>query len=350
MNKRLWIAMAIVLLVAMVAACTAAPTPAPTQAPPTAAPQSSNSSSAPASSSTTGKTFQIGITVIVEHPVLTAMQKGFQDRMKELGYVEGKNVVYEVKNAQGDLTNATTIAKQFVASKKDMIVGLGTPSIVAAAKETKDIPIVFAGMTDPVGSGVVKTMDQPGGNVTGTTDWVPPEDQLAVLKEAYPNAKNIGIIFNPSEANSKSWLDTATPAAQKVGLTFVTVPVAATGDLQAAAQSLVGRVDLILAGPDNTVSGGMEIIAKVAISNKLPVLSIAQENAAQGALMGMGVDYYKLGQMAADQADKIFKGESPSTIAVQKLPQLVITVNTKTAAAIGAKLPDSIMNRATKTE
>ncbi len=328
---------------------------ASTSAPaPQSSASSSSASSAPAGAQPTtaaaasGKVYKVGVTEIIAHPVIDASFNGFKNRMTELGWVEGKNIEYEVKNAQGDTTNASAIAKQFVASQKDLIVGLGTSSILAAAKETKDIPIIFIAMSDPVGGGVAKSLDKPGGNATGTIDAVPPEDQLQIIKDAFPSAKNIGTIINPSEANSKSWLDGITPAAQKMGMTFISVPVAGTSDVQGAAQSLVGRVDIIFLGPDNTVAGATEAVVKTAVQNKIPVIGDSTEGAGRGELLGMGVDYGKLGSMAADQADKVLKGTKPGDIAIQKLPQLAVAVNVKTMNDLGIKLPDAIMNRATK--
>src|SRR3990172_2589170 len=204
-----FVVVALVLLSLILAACAPAAAPAPTAAPkpaaeatkaaPAAAP---TQAPAPTVAPTATKVYKVGISVIIEHSVLSAMQKGFQDRLKELGYVEGKNIEYEVKYAQGEPTNASAIAKQFVASKKDLIVGNGTPAVVAAAKETKEIPIVFLGMTDAVAAGVAKSAEKPGGNATGSTDWIPPEDHFKVLVEAFPKAKNVGAILNPSEATS----------------------------------------------------------------------------------------------------------------------------------------------------
>jgi len=205
-------------------------------------------------------------------------------------------------------------------------------------------------MTDAVAAGVAKSAEKPGGNATGSTDWIPPEDHFKVLLEAFPKVKNVGTIINPSEANSKAWLDAANVAAKNAGLNLISVPVAGTGDVQAAALSLVGRVDAIFVGADNTAIATSDVIAKVATSNKIPMANIAEESADRGVLLGMGVDYYKVGALAADHADKIFKGAKPGELPILKLPQLVIAVNTRVAQAIGYQLPDSILQRARKTD
>ncbi|MCL4367740.1 MAG: ABC transporter substrate-binding protein [Actinobacteria bacterium] len=318
----------------------------------TAAPSSATTAATPESAATTtpttaaAKNVKIGITVIVTHPVLALVEKSFKQRMTELGWAEGQNVLYETKNAEGDAASTTAIAQQFVDGKKDLVLGLGTPSIQAMAKATKTIPIVFSAMTDPVGAGVVQSMDKPGGNVTGVTDWVDPETQFALVLEAYPNTKKVGTILNLSEASSKAWMDAAAPAAKKLNLELINVPVAGTGDLQSAAQSLIGRVDVIFLPGDNTTAAGMEVLTKVAISNKMPLIANAVQTADQGALIAIGMDYTLQGTMAADLADKILKGANPGDLAVQTTPKLEVVVNTKTAQAIGAQLPTSIMSRA----
>ncbi len=318
----------------------------------TAAPSASpddQSTVDPASSASTtvaATKAKIGITVIVEHPVLALVEQSFKERMAELGWVEGQNVEYESKNAQGDAANASAIAKQFVDTKKDLIFGLGTPSIMAVAKETKTIPVVFAAMTDPVGAGVVNSLDKPGGNVAGVTDWVDPEKEFALILEAYPSTKKVGTILNLSEDSSKAWMDAAAPLAKEMNLELVNVPVSGTGDLQSAVQSLIGRVDVIFLPADNTTASGMAVLTKVAKSNKIPLIAYAVETAEQGALIAVGQDYSKQGLLAADLADKILKGANPGDLPVMATPELDIVVNTRTAQEIGAQLPDAIMSRA----
>lgn len=293
------------------------------------------------------KVIKVGITVIVSHPVLALVEESFKERMTELGWIEGTNIEYETKNAEGEMTSASAIAKQFADPPKDLVFGLGTPSIVAMAKESTTIPQVFAAMTDPVGAGVAKTLETPGGNVTGVTDWVDPEKQFALILEAFPDTKKVGTILNLSEDSSKSWMAAATPAAEKLGLELVTVPVAGTGDLQAAAQSLVGRVDVIFIPADNTTASGFPVISKVAISNKIPVVAHSEQLADQGALLALGLDYSEQGSMAADLADQILKGANPGDLSVLANPELTVIVNTKTAEALGVQVPASITSRAT---
>ncbi|MCZ7662932.1 MAG: ABC transporter substrate-binding protein [Thermoleophilia bacterium] len=338
---------ALLMLVAVYASACGSQETTTTGAPATSTSSAPATEATDATVTTTAKVAKIGITVIVDHPVLALVEKTFKERMAELGWVEGQNVEYETKNAQGDAASAAPIAKQFVDAKKDLVFGLGTPSIQAMAKETKDIPIVFAAMTDPVGAGVAVSLEKPGGNVTGVTDWVDPKMQFDLVLEAYPDTKTIGVILNLSEASSKAWLDAAEPIAKEMNLKLTTVPVAGTGDLQAAAESLVGRVDVMLMPGDNTTASGMQVIAKTAITNKIPLFAHgAEETAAQQVLIAIGMDYSKQGVLAADLADEILKGAYPGDLPVLSTPELAVVVNTRTVQAIGAQLPDSIMSRA----
>ncbi len=341
------VALVLLMLVALYASACGSQGSTTTTAAPTTTSTPPATEATDTTTTTAAKVVKIGVTVIVDHPVLALVEKTFKERMAELGWVEGQNIEYETKNAQGDAASTAPIAKQFVDAKKDLVFGLGTPSVQAMAKETKDIPIVFAAMTDPVGGGVVASLEEPGGNVTGVTDWVDPKMQFDLVLEAYPNTKTIGVILNLSEASSKAWLDAAEPIAKEMSLKLVTVPVAGTGDLQAAAQSLVGRVDIMLMPGDNTTAAGMEVIAKTAMTNKIPLLAHgAEETAAQQVLFAIGMDYSMQGILAADLADQILRGSYPGDLSVLSTPELDVVVNTKTMKTIGAQLPDSIMSRA----
>lgn len=156
------------------------------------------------SDGTATKVVKIGITQIVEHPSLDASRKGFIAALKDAGYIEGTNLKLDVQIAQGDATNNTTIAQKFVSDKDDLILAISTPSAQAAAHATKDIPIIFTAVTDPLGAKLVQSLNQPGGNVTGISDTHPDaiKDTIQSIKKFVPNAKKVGIIYNSGEQNS----------------------------------------------------------------------------------------------------------------------------------------------------
>ena len=153
--------------------------------------------------------FKIGISQLVEHPALDAARDGFIDGLKEAGFEDGKNVIIEIDNAQADFPTTQTIANKFVGEEVDLILAIATPSAQSAANDTRDIPILITAVTDPVEADLVKSLEKPGTNVTGTTDMNPVKDQLELLKQILPNAKNIGIMYNSAEPNSRVQVDIA---------------------------------------------------------------------------------------------------------------------------------------------
>lgn len=151
-----------------------------------------------------GKALQVGIIQIVEHPALDAAREGFLETLKKNGYEEGKNLVVNYQNAQGDANNLQPIAQKLASEKPDLILAIATPSAQAVAGATKDIPILITAVTDPVGAKLVNSLQKPGTNVTGTTDMNPIKEQLELLKQLVPGAKNIGVIYNAGEQNSQT--------------------------------------------------------------------------------------------------------------------------------------------------
>jgi len=161
----------------------------------------------------------IGIMQIIDHPALNAVRDGLKDALQEVyGYVEGENIVYDAQSAQGDVATANTIARKFVAAGVDVIVSIATPTSQAAANATRDIPVVFSAVTDPVAAGLVKDLEKPGGNVTGISDMTPVDRQIYLIKFLFPNAKRIGTLYNSGEVNSVVTNDLAKKACAENGL------------------------------------------------------------------------------------------------------------------------------------
>ena len=229
---------------------------------------SSSSSSSASPSANTTKAYKIGITQIVTHPALDAAVQGFKDALAEKGFT---NVTYDVQNAQGDMATAASIAQKFASEKLDLILGVATPTTQAVVKAVTTTPIVFTAVTDPVGAGLVTDPKAPTANVTGVSDLQPVEPILKLAKAFNPNAKNVGIVYNAGESNSVFIVKQAEAAASALGLTMVKAPASTSAEVQAAAQSLVGRVDAIAVIGDNTAVSALEAIVKVCDQNKIPL-------------------------------------------------------------------------------
>ncbi|HNV11800.1 MAG TPA: ABC transporter substrate-binding protein [Propionibacteriaceae bacterium] len=298
------------------------------------------------SDDSTTKSVEIGISQIVSHPSLDLVRSGFQDRMKELGYVEGTNVTYDYQNPQGDQAALTNIANTF--TDKDLVVAISTPVAQAMAQAVTDKPILFAAVTDPVAAGLVTSWEKPGANITGTSDMNPIDEQLALVKDVAPDAKTVGIVYSSAESNSEVQVTMAKAAAAKMGLEIKTATVTNSSEVQQAAKSL--DVDAFYVPTDNTVVSALESLLQVAEASKTPVVSADGDSVKRGVLASVAVDYYKMGQQTADMAVKILKdGVKPADIPVETQSEYSIVINPAAATRIGITLPESLTSRATET-
>lgn len=291
----------------------------------------------------------VGISQFVAHPALDLDYKGFVDQMKAEGFIDGENVRFDFQNSQGDPNMAKTIADKFVADKVDVILSITTPSSQAAAQATKgtDIPVVFIAVSDGVGAGLMPAIGKPTGtNVTGVYSADPIEQQMDLIGEVVPNMKRLGIMFNAGEANSVSNVNRIKEYVQGKGWTVVEATVASSNEVQAAAQSLVGRVDAVFMPQDNTVMSAVQSVIKVCQDNKLPFFTGDTESVKQGALGTVGNDEYDCGRQGAEIVARILRGEDPGKIVPQEIRKRVLLINKKAADAIGLTVPQAVLDRA----
>lgn len=298
--------------------------------------------------------FKVGIAIIGQIGPVISTEEGFKEAFTKAGLVEGKDVVFIEKNAQGDQTVIPLMVKQLVQEKPDLILSLGTPVTIALAQETTTIPIIFGAMTDPVGAGVITANDAPGGNLTGTSDLLDPTILLNLVKDTVPNAKRVGIIANPGEQNSAVQLKALNESAASYGFELITAPVTTTADAIPAAMSLRGRVDAVILPQDNTVGEAFESIAKTLLDAGLPIIAANVDRVKDGAaLVGLGVDYRGLGLLTGEQAVKVLKGEaSPKDTPVifANSPGgggLKVAVNTAVASYLKITISESVVKDAT---
>ncbi len=292
------------------------------------------------------KNITVGISQIVEHPALDAARKGFIDALKDGGYVEGKNVTYDIQIAQGNMATANSIAKAFVGKNVDLIHTIATPTSQACVNATKTIPIVISSVTDPVGAGLVKSLEAPGGNVTGTTDRSPVDRQMDLILEIAPQVKRLGVIYNSGEDNSLASLKQIKEEAAKRGMEVVEAPVSNSSGVFPAAKSLVGRVDAVHIPTDNTVVSAFDSVVKVCIDNRIPLFAADTDSVPRGAVAAVAIDYYRLGRQSGEMALRILKGENPATMPVEALKDLKLVVNKQSAEKMGVTLPEPVLKRA----
>lgn len=293
-----------------------------------------------------GKLVTLGIIQYVTHPSLDAAREGFLDVLKENGYEEGGNLQVIHKDAQADMTIAQSIAQQFAQDEPDLILAIATPTAQAMANATKDIPILITAVTDPVAAQLAESLERPGGNVTGTSDYVSIAAQLELLRQIMPDAQNIGLIYNSGEQNSIVQAEEVKKYAADKGLTVIEATPTNSSEVLQAAQSLVGKVDAIYVPTDNTVVSALEAVVKVSYENQIPMFPGEGDSVVRGGVATAGVDYYKLGRQTGEQALKILAGADPAGIPIETQKELGVIVNLDAAKKVGIEIPQSILDQA----
>ncbi|MGP1907020.1 ABC transporter substrate-binding protein [Metabacillus sp. JX24] len=284
------------------------------------------------------KTYQVGVTQIVEHPSLDAALKGFQKALKD----EGLKVDYDVQIAGGDQNNNQTIASNFVGDGVDLIFANSTPSALSALNATKDIPIVFTSVTDPIGAGLVESFEKPGANITGTTDTHPDAIPNTVkFIDENVDGNKIGMIYNSGEQNSAAQIDLVKKAAKGTDLEIVEASVSTSAEVKQAAESLVGKVDSFYIITDNTVVSALESVISVAGDEDLPLFVGELDSVARGGFAAYGFDYGDIGYEAGLKAADILKGEKEAgEIPVDYPQKLKLQVSKKAAEAMNVDIKE----------
>ncbi|HAS8566646.1 TPA: ABC transporter substrate-binding protein [Vibrio vulnificus] len=299
------------------------------------------------SHSVMAKTAKVAVSQIVEHPALDATRQGLLDGLKAKGYVEGENLEFDYKTAQGNPAIAVQIARQFVGKSPDVLVGIATPTAQALVSATRSIPVVFTAVTDPVGAKLVKSMEQPGKNVTGLSDLSPVSQHVDLIKELLPNAKAIGVVYNPGEANAVTLVELLKKSAAEKGLKVVESTALKSADVQSATQAIAAKSDVIYAPTDNTVASAIEGMIVAANQAKKPVFGGATSYVEKGAIAGLGFDYYQVGVQTADYVAAILEGQEPGKLDVKVATGSDLVVNQGTAEKLGITIPASVLSRAT---
>jgi len=288
----------------------------------------------------------VAVTAIVEHPALDACRDGIKDELAAQGFEDGKNISFVYESAQGNPGTAAQIAQKFVGENPTVIVPISTPSAQAVVAATSDIPVVFTAVTDPVGAKLVSDAQKPGGNVTGMSDLSPIAKHLALIKEVTPNAKKIGVTFNPGEANAVTLVELLKSEGAKMGYEIVEAPAPKSSDVLAAAQSLVGKSDVIYVPTDNTIVSALEAVIQVGTDNKLPVFAGDTDSVKRGAIAAIGFNYYDVGRQTGQIVARVLKGEKPGDIAVQGVEITELYVNPGAAAQMGVELSSDLVSKA----
>ena len=290
----------------------------------------------------------VDVTAIVEHPALDAVRDGVKDALEAAGYKEGENLTFVYKSAQGNAATAAQIARQFAGEEPTVIVPISTPSAQAVAAATRDIPIVFSAVSDPVGAQLVKNMDKPGGNVTGLSDMSPVAEHIALIKEILPNVKKLGFLYNSGEANSVSLLAALKVEADKAGVEVIESAATKTAEVQGAMRALVGKADAVYVPTDNTIISALESAVGVAEESKLPLFTADTDSVARGAIAALGFNYYDVGKQTGAIVVRVLNGETVGDIPATVAKGTDLVVNKPAATKMGVTLPEAVVARATK--
>ena len=288
--------------------------------------------------------YSVSFNQIVEHPALDALRQGIKDELAAQDF----KVRYYEHVAQGNIATANLIAKLILGEQPDVAVGIATPTAQACAQVIKDLPVVFAAVTDPVGAGLVNSLEKPGGNVTGTSDMSPIDRQLELILEFLPKLKTLGVIYNSGEANSVTLVRVLKAEASKRGIKIEEATVSNSAGVFQAAKSLIGRSEAVYIPTDNTVVSAFEAITQIGYQAKLPIFAADTDSVARGAIAALAVDYYQMGRQTGEMVGRVLKGAKPGDMPVETLRDFKIHLNPGSAAKMGLDVPAALLKKADK--
>jgi putative tryptophan/tyrosine transport system substrate-binding protein len=272
----------------------------------------------------------------------------FSQRLRELGWTEGRTIAIEYRWAEGRDERMAEIAAEFVRTKADVIVAQGTQAALAAKNATAALPIVFALPGDPVGSGLVASLAQPGGNVTGLSSQVPElaGKRLDLLREIVPGLRRLAIMANASNAANMLETQEVQTLARAGGLDVASFEIRRTVDIAAAFAAFKGKVDALYVPPDAFLNTNRNRINTLALVARLPTMYGTRENVEAAGLISYGPNFTDLFRRAGDYVDKILRGAKPADLPVEQPIKFELVVNLITAMALGLEVPATLLARA----
>lgn len=298
------------------------------------------------------ETYTIGIEQFAEHGSLDNCREGFLEGLAEEGLVEGENLTVEYKNAAADMGTAGQISDSFVSSDVDLLCGIATPSAQSCfnAAMDKEIPVIYTAVTDPLAAELADEEGNPVGEITGTSDKLPIQQQLEMIRTMLPEAETIGILYTTSEANSESAIKEYEALAEEYDFTIETAGITATADIPLAAQGLLEKVDCITNLTDNTVVSSLPAILEMANEAKIPVFGSEIEQVKIGCLAAQGLDYVELGRQTGKMAAQVLKGEKKaSELPYETIEEASLYINEKAAENLGIEIPAELKDSAAES-
>lgn len=283
--------------------------------------------------------YTIGVLQLVQHSALDSAYQGFLQGLKDRGYTEGNNLIIDYNNASGDPNNASTIAQKLSNNNPNLIFAIATQAAQAVAVQTKTIPTVVTAVTDPEQAGIVASNEAPGGNITGSSDRAPINEQIDLLTQLVPNAKRVGIIYNSSEDNSIIQLERAKQAIESRGLEVKELAVSKADEIISVLQAATGDIDALYAPTDNLVAQNVSAITSITTPRGIPFICGEEALLEGGALATRGIDYFELGKQAGDMAADILEGADPATMPIRYQETYAVKINHHVAEELGISIP-----------
>ena len=295
------------------------------------------------------KVWRIGSLSLASPSTQNDNLKAFMQVLNDLGYIDGRNIQFERRVAHGNLDRLPALAAELVGTNVDLILAESSFAVEAARAVTKTIPIVMTGVGNPVGSGFVKSISQPGGNITGlTNDSIEVSSKyLEYLHAAIPDLMRVGVLINPRHPNHPTVLKQILATAQAIGASVSTIELGSVSDIDAALRSVQqDRLDALIVPPDPMFSLIYRQIAEFAISNRLPTMFGQRRGVEAGGLMGYEPNLTDMYKRAAALVDKILKGAKPADLPVEFPTRFQFIINLKTAKALHLSVPPALLTSA----
>jgi putative tryptophan/tyrosine transport system substrate-binding protein len=295
-----------------------------------------------------GKVAQIGFLGAASASAYARQVEGFRSGLRELGYVEGSNIVIAYRWAEGNYERLPELAAELVRSNVDVIVTHGTPGTLAAKQATTTVPIVIGSIGDPVAAGAVASVAQPGGNITGSS-WFGSDleaKRVELLKEAMPRTEKVAVLLNPNNPMTRPNVQAIKTVADTMNLRLQLFHVRAPSQFEAAFELMEQeQVEAVAIQDEGMILANIGAIATLAMKRRLPSIG-SKELAQTGGLMGYGVDFFALFHRAAAFVDKILRGTRPADIPIEQATKFRFVLNLRTSKALGIEVPTSILLRA----
>ncbi len=286
---------------------------------------------------------KIGIAQFAPHGSLDNCVEGFKQGLAEAGYVEGENLEIDFQNAQADMANTNQIAQSMVAANVDLICAVATPMAQAAYNAAQgNIPVIYTAVTDPVAAELANEDGSGVGNATGTSDKLAVDAQLEMIRKFQPDAKNIGILYTTSEANSVSAIEEYKSLAGNYGFEIVESGISQSSDIPMAAADLASKVDCISNLTDNTVVSSLPVLLDAAKNAGIPVYGSEIEQVKNGCVATEGLDYIALGKQTGAMAARVLQGESAQSIPYETISEYSLYINSEALAALNMECPEEL--------